>query len=62
MESRESNARARHAHRVTQSNGSTVDVHLVRVDTEFVGGRQANCGECFVDFEDVESLDIETGL
>jgi phosphohistidine phosphatase SixA len=58
----ERDARAGHAHRVTQRDGATVDVHLLLADAEVVAGGETDRGEGLVDLEDVDVANLDVGL
>src|SRR6478609_1970386 len=55
-------AGTRHSDRVADRDGAAVDVDLVTVDAEFLGGGQRDRRECLVDLDDVELVDGDAFL
>lgn len=50
------------SNRMSKGDCSTTDVHLVRIDTEtFVDGQRLG-GECFVQFEQIDLLQLPSGF
>src|SRR5690606_30018387 len=58
----EGDARAGHANGMAHGDRATVDVDLLRVQTQLLGRRQADSGEGLVDLDEVEVADLDALL